>query len=630
MGRALTGNGTGNAGAECFFIDYNLNSQSIAGNSSNISWWAYWHFYNSDRQLDNGYASLGDVTRWSNGGRVYNYAGNFTTRDLLVASGSFDLGHNSDGTKTMNVSGGLTGLSGYRSEGSNAIGLPAIPRAATITSAPNFNDEANPVVGYSNPAGNSVTLLQLSIFNPAGTVAYAGYRDISKTGSSYTFTLTSGERAALLAATPNSNTMTVRFYIKTTLGGVTYLNYAERTLTVVNGNPVFDATNISYLDTNATTVAITTNNQKIVQNISTLRGIFTAATALKSATIASYEVTLGTDVRTFTAAQAAINYGALNISVDTPLSIKAIDSRGNNVTAAKTVTFLPWSTPRAVITIGRVNNYEDSTNLQADVTIDSVDSKNTILSIQLKYKKTSDPSYTTTTMTTGVTKNLTLDKLYEWNIQIIVTDKFGSTTYNSLVQKGIPILFIDNGLLNIGINKFPTTGRILDIAGAVYIDNNKVLAAIDEDTMASNLDTRVPTQQSVKAYIKSLTTSEEGMAMVYGNRTITSSVPWQLYELWAVESRVSIPININDKIHFSWGSRYLSGTDTMERDLQLMINGSPVMSAIEIGSNMAVGMSHLYTATATTTLTVSIGMTVGGTGTITSYDSFLKWRIIRA
>lgn len=450
-----------------FFIDWSLNSQNVAGNYSNISWWAYWHFQNNDRQLDNGYANLGDVNRWSNGGRIYNYAGNFTTRDLLLASGSFDLGHNNDGTKTLNVAGGATGYSGERSEGSGSWALPTIPRNATMTAHQgDFNDEQNPWVSFSNPGGFQVNV-RLE-FN-GQTVAQR-----NNVGSTYYWTLTDTERNTLRSLCADANSKSIRTVVATVRDGSEQAwDWRDNTFSIVNAAPVFTNSQVTYQDTNSTVVAITTDNQKIVQNQSTLRAAFTAATGQKYATITSYKVTLGTDVRTFTTAQTAINYAALNISVDTPITVEATDTRGNKTTATKTVTFLPWSNPRAVLTIGRVNNYEDTTNLKADVTIDSVNSKNAILSIQLRYKKTSDSTWTTTTMTTGVQKTITIDKLYEWNIEITITDKFGSTVYTSLVSKGIPIMFIDNSMLNIGINKFPVAGRILDISGAVYIDNLK-------------------------------------------------------------------------------------------------------------------------------------------------------------
>lgn len=453
-----------------FFIDWNLNGQNVAGNYSNIGWAAYWHFQGNDRQLDNGYANLGDVNRWSNGGRIYNYSGNLSTRDLLLASGSFDIGHDNNGNKTLNVAGGATGYNGSRSEGSGSWSLPTIPRHAVLNSSPNFNDEQNPTFNYSNPAGTAVDFY-MEFPGIGGSLAARNLG--SGTGGNYTLVLTNAERDALRAKQPNAATMTVRFVIHDSLGGSNSWSYQDRTLTFINGNPVFSAANITYLDTDSGVVAITTDDQKIVQNKSDLNVSFTAATPVKAATISSYKVTLDTDIQTKTAAS-TIDYGPRNLATDTPVTIEVTDSRGFKTTASKTITILPWAAPRAVITASRLNNYEDTTNVKAVVTIDSVDGKNAIQSIALRYKKTTDVSWTSTTMTHNVNKVLTLNKLFEWNLEITITDKFGSTVYTALVQKGIPIMFIDNAMLNIGINKFPVAGRILDIAGDVFIDDEEV------------------------------------------------------------------------------------------------------------------------------------------------------------
>lgn len=117
-----------------YFIDWQLAGQNIAGNYSTINWQCYMHYTSADAQLDNGYATLGGATRWSNGGRVYNYAGNFTTRDMGISSGSFTVGHDSAGNFTLDVSGNIVVYSGMNSGGSASWALPTIPRYAAYLS----------------------------------------------------------------------------------------------------------------------------------------------------------------------------------------------------------------------------------------------------------------------------------------------------------------------------------------------------------------------------------------------------------------------------------------------------------------------------------------------------------------
>ena len=118
--------------------------------------------------------------------------------------------HNADGSKSFSASvKGAIYAATQNVSGSGSWTLPSIPRKATVTSAPNFNDEGNPTIKYSNKAGNSVTSLQACI-SLTGSKADVAYRDISKTGTSYTFNLTDAEREVLRKATTGSNSRTDR------------------------------------------------------------------------------------------------------------------------------------------------------------------------------------------------------------------------------------------------------------------------------------------------------------------------------------------------------------------------------------------------------------------------------------
>jgi len=119
------------------FTNWQLASQSIANNTSTINWQSYAHFVTADCQLDNGWMSGGGATRWSNGGRILNYSGNYTTRDVGLASGSFTVSHDGAGNYNLPISCYIeyTGVSA--SSGSGSYALPTIPRyAAYLSSSP--------------------------------------------------------------------------------------------------------------------------------------------------------------------------------------------------------------------------------------------------------------------------------------------------------------------------------------------------------------------------------------------------------------------------------------------------------------------------------------------------------------
>jgi hypothetical protein len=127
------------------------------------------------------------------------------------------------------------------------------------------------------------------------------------------------------------------------------------------------------------------------------------------------------------------------------------------------------------------------------VTIASVDSKNSIQVLKVRYKKTTDSTWTEQNLTTGVEATITLDKLFEWNIEIVITDKFGTTTYTATVAKGIPIMFLDNVKLSVGIGMFPSGTETLEVADQYLIPLMKKVYAVGDimmTTTSANPNTR--------------------------------------------------------------------------------------------------------------------------------------------
>lgn len=203
-------------------------------------------------------------------------------------SATVKVNHNNDGTKTITISaeGDISGASLRNTKISSSITLDTIYRKATIASAPNFDDEANPTITYSNPAGNSVTKLEACIASVDGLTIYVPYRDISKTGTSYTFNLTTAERTTLRKAVTKGSTLQVKFYIQTVISGETLRHSLERTLTLVNHTPTISATAV---DSNAAAVALTGDANKLIKHFSNAK-ITATTTPRKEATIVSFEV----------------------------------------------------------------------------------------------------------------------------------------------------------------------------------------------------------------------------------------------------------------------------------------------------------------------------------------------------
>ena len=405
---------------------------------------------------------------WAYGDRPLTYRSFTVLFDKTVT-----IPHNADGSKKIYVSAYISHARfSSNSQGFN-VTLTTIPRQANLTSAPNFYDTDNPTIQYSNPAGNAVTSLQACI-SLTGSAADVSYRDISKTGTSYTFNLTQAERNTLLAACPNSNTLSVRFYVKTVLAGQTYYSILTRTMTVKNANPTISGA--SYSDTNSTTTAITNNNQQIIQNNSTVRFAFSSLAALKYATLSKVEITVNavkvtSNLSGSSVSNKTVDFGTINSSSNLSASIKLTDSRGNTTTQSLNITMLAWSLPSAIISLSRKSNYYDETYLTVNADYSSLDNKNSI-TIQYQYKETSGSTWSAlTTIQDEVTETISLDNTKSFDFKIIVADRIGSTTYNAVLQIGIPIIYFDRLLRSVGIGTIPSQTNQLAVDRRLELKN---------------------------------------------------------------------------------------------------------------------------------------------------------------
>lgn len=187
---------------------------------------------------------------------------------------SYDLNINVTGWFGMNVNTNVTiGLADY----------------GIITMAPTaFTDEASPTVQYINPRGSAVTVLQVGLFREDTNQALAAYRNVDKsTSGSYTFTFTDAERAAFYSFLSTTTNGRVYFALRTTYNGTTNVSSSYATLSLMGYSPLISPV---VKDTNATTVALTGNDNKFIKYYSQARFEMNA-TARKGASIASYATT---------------------------------------------------------------------------------------------------------------------------------------------------------------------------------------------------------------------------------------------------------------------------------------------------------------------------------------------------
>lgn len=282
---------------------------------------------------------------------VQVYAGgtysDFSKGNHTIASGTMWINHSTDGTKTFTISsftGWLYSNHNYSSNGAS-YGLTAIPRQATLTAAPNFTDLDNPTISYSNPAGNAVSDLRACI-SFTGAKDDIAYREISKTGSTYTFNLTDAERDVLRDNTTGTKRQVI-FFVRSIIGGVTYYSIIERTLSIVESDYTRPSVNLAApLNNSALPSAF---NGLYVQGKSKV-DVQMSATGKYNAEIKSYSAQI--DGKTYNSQK--FTSDVIQNSGRVKIIGYAKDSRGFTGSTEHTVNVLAYSKP-LVIPIGSEN-----------------------------------------------------------------------------------------------------------------------------------------------------------------------------------------------------------------------------------------------------------------------------------
>lgn len=457
-------------------FSWSLTTQSIAANTSTISWRLEGDGtgQSSRYKAGNFKVVIDGVTVYSTSqdDRIWLYDG------TLVASGNYTFNHNSQGEKSFNVSI-QAGIYTYavNCTGSGSFALPTINRISKITAISGSNTSDELSVNYTEYVASYKNTLIIKYGNTT-------LQTISDYQTGAGFTLSDSALNTIYSSVTSDKTATLSFSLQTYSGSLLIgtSDAVSKVLNINDSNPTIGT--VTYKDSNNNTVGITGNNQYIIRNNSTLEVTVNNLTALNSATLASITVAGGglSQTRSLSGtsdASEVFNLGAVNQSSNFTLTVTLTDSRGFTVTKTITILVYDWTLPTATISALRVDNFYTTTNVTVNATYASIGGHNT-LTITARYKKTSDSSYgVPVTLTDGQTTALSLDNSYEWNLQITVADLLGSTIYNLVIGRGLPIWFIDRVLNSVGINCFPLQNNSLEVNGLrvddkIYIGSQSI------------------------------------------------------------------------------------------------------------------------------------------------------------
>lgn len=266
-------------------------------------------------------------------------------------SGTVEIDHEDDGTAKILCTVSTAIYTGTVTESNKYWTLDDIPRAATLTSAPNFTDEENPTIVYSNPAGDAVDSILACISDNEESTIYAAYREIPSTGSSYTFELTDEERQALINAIPDGkDSVYVRFYVKTIINGETVepLKYLTRILSITNATPELT---VSVKDIGSGSTALTGDENTIIKGFNYIYATLTP-TLKKGASVKKQSITNGNMVSIGEVSDEGMT-AVFNNAEDDSFIFSVTDSFGQTVNKTETLNVVPYIKLTCNITVNK-------------------------------------------------------------------------------------------------------------------------------------------------------------------------------------------------------------------------------------------------------------------------------------
>ena len=459
-----------------FIGTYQVLSQSTSGNYTTFRLYGYF-YYGGGTQV----SSQTSGGFYLDGTYIYGASYTFGPGYHLLGTKDITVGHNNDGSypgRYVGISAQSWHMSG--SSGGN-IYAGNITRQAYVTGATDFNDEGNPRITFTNPAGFRIN----ARLEFAGTVIRRD--NIANTGS-YTFDLTSAERDLLRSKCPNSNTLTVREVIATCTSGTTesFWSWQDKTMTIVNGNPTFS--NFEFEDVNPITLSLTGNNQNIIQGYSNVKATIPTnyiATANKQATMSKYSFVCSDVQKDITYSSSEATNNTIDGVKSGVFNVYAIDSRNNSTLITKNATQTIAYNPllKGDISINRQNGVAEETTLVLSGVADLVNFgqvTNSIQEAKFRYKVTDSATwsnYTNITLTVDNNGNFTFNGLIRgdtnsgfdignaYNIEVYVADELSNVTFTANLGSGTPGIAIHKQGVSI-MSKYDTTeGGALQIEG---------------------------------------------------------------------------------------------------------------------------------------------------------------------
>lgn len=405
-------------------FSWEVTGQSIASNTSTVAWKLQLVAESSGR-IDSTASKNWSVTVNGTKYSGTNTVGISANTTKTLASNTTTITHGSNGTKTFSYSFSqefditFSGTSIGTKSGSGSGTLPTIARKSSLTASNGTLGTAQTLT-VSRFDSSFTHTITYKCGSTTGTVATKS----SNTSISWTPPLT------LASQNTTGTSVSVVFTIETFTGN-TSIGTNTKTITCAIPASVKPTVSLSVSDS----LGYASKYGGYVRGLSKFK-VTATASGSNGSTIKSYKATA--DGKTYTSA--SFTTDAISGSGTLTISVTVTDSRGRTATASTTAAVLPYSAPKiTALTVFRCDANGNSSNSGAYLgarfssSITSLNSKNTATYV-LKYKKTTESTYTSKTLTDYTGQHAVSNGLFvfsaeassSYNITLTASDAFGS------------------------------------------------------------------------------------------------------------------------------------------------------------------------------------------------------------
>lgn len=463
-------------------------SQSISGNYSNLSW-------------SLAVVKQGNSTAWSSTNTPWSVTINGTTSSGtwnydfrnaaigyadVIASGTRQVTHSSDGTKTISVSASAVDNYGYlgSSTPSGSMGLTTIARASTATMP--STDAGAAVTVTTNRADSGFTHTLTYTFGTAsGSIGTA-----QGVGASISWTPPLTLMDKIPNATLGTGTLTTKTY-----DGATYIGTKTSTFTIKVPTSIVPA--LTGITATEGTTGVAANVGLFVQAISKLTLALTGVAGAYSSTISSSKIVV--NGQTINAASGT-TASPITLSGTVPIVGTVTDSRGRTKSLTVNVTFLAYTPPtltavsvtRALAGVANVDGTQLMLSINASVKTLMNTTERNAMTYKIYTRLHGNGAWTlrdTVALAVGViafngTKVATGSPYAiasSWDILLEVTDDFATSAIQLTVATSAIFMHWD-AALGLGIGRYRQVG-MLDVAGPIY--QNSGVEVVDTAMLAA-------------------------------------------------------------------------------------------------------------------------------------------------